>query len=188
MPSAAIHFTQVTDPAEVRQILDLQAQNLAANLSPETRRQQGFVTVRHQPEVLLRMNQAYPSVIAKAGDQLAGYCLVMLRDFGNQVPELIAMFAMLDQLSWQGRPLRSGGWFVMGQVCVAEAYRGQGVFDGMYGKLREVCHPDFDFVITEVAARNTRSLRAHERVGFEPVHIYEDRQSGETWHVIAMTL
>lgn len=181
----ALVFTQVSDDKEVLQILELQAKNLAAALPPDVIASQGFVTVRHDPGVLTQMNRAYPSIIAKDGECLAGYCLVMLREFAPQVPVLTPMFSMLENLSWQGLPLSESRWFVMGQVCVAEAYRGQGVFDGMYLKLREMCRPDFDFVVTEVAARNTRSLRAHQRVGFETIHIYPDETTGEEWHVIA---
>ncbi len=180
-----IVYTQVFNDSEVQQILDLQAQNLAASLTPEAIASQGFVTVKHDPEVLREMNRVYPSVIAKAGDALAGYCLVMPREFAPKVPILAPMFRMLDTLSWQGRSLRESRWFVMGQVCVAEAFRGQGVFDGMYRKLREVCRRDFDFVVTEVAERNTRSMRAHQRVGFETIHTYPDDTTGELWHVIA---
>lgn len=181
----SIRYAQVSTDHEVAQILELQARNLAVNLTPDQIAGQGFVTVRHDPEVLRDMNRAYPSVIAKAGDILAGYCLVMPRDFAPRVPILAPMFAMLETLSWNGRPLRESRWFVMGQVCVAEAFRGQGVFDGMYRHLREVCRRDFDFVVTEVAERNTRSMRAHQRVGFETIHVYPDDTTGELWHVIA---
>lgn len=183
-----IRYTTVQDAQDVGQILDLQAANHPSAISLETARSQGFVTVRHEPDVLLRMNRAYPSVIAKDGERLAGYCLVMPREFGPEVPVLAPMFDLLETLSWRGRPLRDGGWFVMGQVCVAEAYRGQGVFDGLYAKLREVCRTDFDFVVTEIAERNARSLRAHERVGFETIHVYPDATTGEVWHVVAMGL
>ena len=46
----------------------------------------------------------------------------------------------------------------------------------------------FDFTVTEVAARNTRSLRAHARVGFQTLHVYPDPTTGEDWHVIALDL
>ena len=55
----------------------------------------------------------------------------------------------------------------MGQVAVAVGYRGQRVFDRMYAKLRDVYMDRFDFVVTEVSARNKRSLAAHYRVGFK---------------------
>lgn len=183
-----LKFTTVSNAREVEQILALQARNLAPALSAEVLLDQGFLTVQHDPAVLLRMNQAYPSVIAKSGDTLAGYCLVMPREFGAEVPVLTPLFTLLNGLSWRGQPLSWLRWFVMGQVCVAENFRGQGVFDGMYQHLFAVCRRDFDLVLTEVAARNKRSLRAHQRVGFEPVHIYPDTLSGETWHVIGRGL
>ncbi len=180
-----IRYTTVEDSKTLEQILALQACNLPSAISKEQARTQGFVTVKHDPEVLRRMNAAFPSVVAKEGDVLAGYCLVMLREFAPEVPILAPFFERLEQLSWRGRPLSSGGWFVMGQVCVAEAYRGRGVFNGLYRHLADICQPHFDFVVTEVAERNTRSLRAHERVGFETFHIYDDPSTGERWHVIA---
>jgi hypothetical protein len=72
----------------------------------------------------------------------------------------------------------------MGQVCVARAFRGTGVFDGIYQQLRTACSPRFDFVVTETSQRFARSLRAHRRVGFETLHVYPDRppaRSGKSW-------
>ena len=181
---AHITFKTVENPQEVQLILDLQTANHASTVSADTQREQGFVTVRHEPDTLLRMNEAAPSVIAVGEGQLAGYCLMMPRAFGGKIPELVPMFDMLDELDWRGQPLAEQRWFVMGQVCVAEAFRGQGVFDGMYQHLREVYAPDFDCVITEIATRNTRSIRAHERVGFETIHTYTEAVTGEEWAVV----
>ena len=47
--SGSIDFTTVSSPSEVRQILDLQAANLPAVLTPDAMASQGFVTVRHDP-------------------------------------------------------------------------------------------------------------------------------------------
>lgn len=182
-----IHFTTVSTPEEVLQIVDLQAKNLAPALSAETMASQGFLTVRHDPAVLQRMNEAAPAVIAKDGDQLAGYALVMLRAFAPEVPILLPMFEMLDGLSWKNNLLRDNPrWFVMGQICVAEGYRGMGIFDGLYLKMKEMYRPQYDFTVTEVAERNTRSMRAHERVGFQTLHVYPDATTGEVWRVVLL--
>lgn len=183
-----MNYTIVSSPSDVRQILELQAINHVSRLDVEQMRREGFVTVRHDEQVLTKMNEAYPSVIAKDGEQLAGYCLVMLREFAGQIPVLAPMFDQIALLEWKGRSLLQQRWFVMGQVCVAEAYRGMGVFDGMYQKLAEHCRADFDLVITEVAERNARSLRAHTRVGFQTIHQYSDATAGEQWHIIALPL
>lgn len=186
MQNRRVHFTTVTTDKELQQIIELQKRNLPPALTPEAMASQGFVTVRHDLAVLQRMNSAYPSVLAKDGEQLAGYCLMMPREFVADLPILAPMMEKLVTLSWQGQGLRDNPrWFIMGQVSVAAAYRGQGVFDGLYHHLRAVYKAQFDFVVTEIAARNLRSRRAHERVGFRDLQVYADLESGETWHITA---
>ena len=170
-------------------MLDLQAKNHVSTVSPAVAQEQGFVTVKHDPAVLQHMNAVAPSIIAKDGDRVVGYALVMPRSFAAHVPILQPMFDLLDTLSWNGADLRTHPrWFVMGQICVAEGYRGMGVFDGMYQKMRELYRTDYDYVITEIAERNTRSIRAHERVGFETLHTFSDIVAGEDWRVVLLTM
>jgi len=180
-----IKFSSVATSEEVTQMLDLQAINHVSKVSPAVAQEQGFVTVKHKPLVLQRMNEVSPSIIAKDGGRVVGYALVMPRSFAVDIPILQPMFDLLDTLSWHGIPLHDNPrWFAMGQICVAEGYRGMGVFDGMYLKMKEVCQIDYDFVITEIAERNIRSIRAHERVGFETLHTFSDQVAGEDWRVV----
>jgi hypothetical protein len=74
----------------------------------------------------------------------------------------------------------------MGQICVAEGYRGTGIFDGLYRTLANTYRSVYDFTVTEVAERNTRSRRAHGRVGFRSLYSYSDSVAGEVWHVIVL--
>jgi GNAT superfamily N-acetyltransferase len=150
---------------------------------------EGFVTVRHDPSVLLRMNEAAPAIIAKAAGHVVGYALVMPRSFAADVPILRPLFELLDTLSWKGVSLRDNTrWFVMGQICIAAGYRGRGIFDGLYALMAEKYRDRFDLTVTEVAARNTRSLRAHAHAGFQTLHVYPDATTGEEWHVVALDL
>ena len=182
-----IRFTTVETADEVRQIADLQAANLRSALAPEAIASQGYVTVRHDPGVLARMNAAAPAVIAKDAARVVGYALVMPRAFASEVPILAPLFAMLDAMAWRGAPLRDRSrWFVMGQVCIAEGYRGRGLLDGLYRAMADAYRDRYDFTVTEVAARNTRSLRAHARVGFETLEVYPDASTGEEWHIIVL--
>lgn len=184
-----IQFATVSTADEVGEILELQARNLPAALAPDARASQGFVTVRHDPSVLLRMNQATPAIVAKAAGRVVGYALVMPREFAADVPILRGFFETLDTLSWKGVPLRDNPrWFVMGQICVAGGYRGLGIVDGLYRSMAERYGDRFDFTVTEVAARNPRSLRAHARAGFQTLHVYADATTGEEWHVIVLGL
>jgi len=185
-PSTAPRTCLVTCREELERILRLQAANLRDHVSPEQAAREGFVTVAHTLEVLERMHALAPSVIAKDGEKLAGYALVMPVEARTFVPILEPMFQLLETLSWRGRPLREYRYYVMGQVCVAEAYRGQGVFDALYREHRASYGARFDCTVTEVATRNTRSMRAHARVGFERIETYRD--ATDEWAVIALGL
>ena len=185
--SGSIEFTTVSTPEQVSEILELQAGNHPSALTAETMAREGFVTVRHEPSVLRRMNQVAPAIIAKAACRVVGYALVMPRSFAADVPILRPLFELLDTLSWKGVSLRDNPrWFVMGQICIADDYRGIGIFEGLYRTMAETYRDRFDFTVTEVAARNPRSLRAHARVGFQALHVYPDASTGEEWHVIAL--
>lgn len=185
MKSTQIEYATVASEPEVEQILALQAENHRSRVDPQTAREQGFTSVRHDPAVLQAMNRDFPSAIARCGDDLAGYCLMMPQAYRERVPELAPMFQMLERLVWRDEPLLGNPrWFVMGQVCVAAAYRGRGVFDGLYRQLRAAYADRFDFTVTEISQRNARSLRAHRRVGFETVHVYDDPHADETWEVV----
>jgi hypothetical protein len=185
-PTTPLQTCLVTRREELEQILQLQVGNLRDRVSPEQAVRQGFLTVAHTLDVLERMHALAPSVIAKDGERLAGYALVMPVEARGFIPILEPMFQLFERLSWRGRPLSAYRYYVMGQVCVAEAYRGQGVFDALYREHRASYGGRFDCTVTEVATRNTRSMRAHLRVGFEVLETYRDAM--DEWAVIALAL
>jgi ribosomal protein S18 acetylase RimI-like enzyme len=173
---------QTETKEELLQILQLQQLYLAGHNSSEEEKEQGFVTVHHTLEKLEHLHTLSPSVIVKDSDSVIAYALVMLKEAGGLIPELLSMFQMLQTLSWKGKPLKQYRYYVMGQVCVDKPYRGQGVFQMLYDKHKELMQPNYDFVITEIATRNTRSIRAHEKAGFELLHRFKDEK--EEWDIV----
>jgi hypothetical protein len=170
----AVVVSQVRERAELEQILELQHQNLAPQLSPEEAHSQGFVTAVHTPDILAQMHALAPSIIAKDGARVIAYALTMLVEARTFVPILEPMFQSFETLDWQGKPLNQSRFYVMGQVCVAAGHRGQGVFDALYQGHKEHYSSRFELIVTEIATRNTRSLRAHERVGFRSLGTQRD--------------
>ncbi len=175
-----IKLAETTD--ELKQILDLQEQNHCDNVSIERRTTDGFVTVRHNLEMLTEMNSRAKQVIAVHEGKVVAYSLVMLEDFKDMIPVLIPMFKVFESLEYQGKVLSDWPYYVMGQICIAETYRGTGLFKALYKKHKEVYSPRFDLCLTEVASNNPRSLRAHHKQGFETVQTYRD--IGNEWHVL----
>jgi ribosomal protein S18 acetylase RimI-like enzyme len=154
---------------ELEQILDLQRENLARNLTPEQIAAQGFVTVEHSLDVLKKMHAIAPSIVAMDGHALAGYALVMPAECRSWIPILQPMFQRLESLG-----LFRQRFYVMGQICVASRWRGQGIFDLLYRAHRRHLGPSYECTVTEVATRNERSMRAHVRVGFTVIDRYRD--------------
>ncbi len=179
----AVEITVAASTDELRQILVLQRQNLASNISTEILESQGFVTVEHTLGLLEKMNAAVPQTIAKDGAAVVGYALVMTKEFRTDIPVLEPMFAKLPQINYQGKAISEYRFYVMGQICIDEAYRGQGVFDQLYNGQKKQLAGQYDLCVTEVAVRNKRSLKAHQRVGFQSVMQYT-APDGEIWHVL----
>lgn len=150
----------------LRKILRLQAQNLRQNLTAAQQVAQGFVTFRYDLGLLREMNDALPHVVALAGDELAGYALSTTEAICRKNDLLRPLVERLDTMALDGRPFPEIPYYVIGQVCVAEAFRGQGVFDGLYQTHRARYAGRFDAVVTEISVHNTRSMAAHRRVGF----------------------
>ena len=155
-------------------ILELQALNLKDNLPDEIGRTEGFLTVQHSMELLKEMNDHLSHIIAVDGETVVGYALSMVHEMNEQLPVLQPMFETLQAITYKGQPLYLSSFYIMGQVCIAKEYRGQGLLKALYEKHRTCYASRFDYFITEVSKRNTRSLHAHLKSGFQILHEYTD--------------
>jgi len=176
------HPTLTSSTEELQQILILQEENLLHHVDEKEIQSQGFVTLRHNLDILHQMHGLAPTVIIKDGNKVVAYALTMLPECRHLIPDLEPMFSLLDKLSWKGQPLKADSFYVMGQVCVAKQYRGLGLFDDLYWHHRRIFQSKFDLVITEIATRNHRSIGAHKRVGFKAIHTHRDEL--DEWIVV----
>ena len=166
---------------ELRQILRLQKNNLPKAISLEEKTKEGFVTVSHTLDLLKRMQEACPHTIVKDGQNVIGYALSMHPSFGQEIEVLKPMFREIKALIPNGQ-----SYIVMGQICIAKPYRGQGVFRKLYRKMSALVQHDFDAIITEVDSSNTRSLQAHYAIGFKDLKCYSS--GGQDWHLIILNV
>ena len=176
-----LFYTTAKNDKDLKEILQLQKRNLEASITTDESQKEGFVTVDHDFDLLAKMNVPFPHIIAK-DEVVVGYALVMQRSFANDIPVLIPMFEQINSIDYNGKLLAQEKYFIMGQVCISKGYRGQGLFRGLYEKMRDEMSPHFKYVITEVSERNQRSLRAHLKVGFKDVKQYE--ADGEKWIIL----
>lgn len=174
-----VTYKKVTNKEELQQILNLQEQNLPGNLTLFQRTNQGFVTVKHNLDLLAKMNETCPHSVAIFKDKVVGYALSMTRNFDNEIEVLKPMFNRLTKI----RP--TSNYIVMGQICIDKDFRKQGIFRGLYNYMKnEVCSNVFDEIITEIDNINTRSLNAHFSVGFKELVTY--KSNGQDWIIVTL--
>ncbi|KIA86827.1 GNAT family N-acetyltransferase [Flavobacterium sp. AED] len=173
-----IIYKRASSLDELEQIRTLQLQNSSQNITSEEKLQEGFVTVQHTIALLEQMNSACAHIIAKDNDIVVGFALVMLSSFRNEIEVLIPMFERIDGLVPKDKT-----FVVMGQICVDKNYRKQGIFRGLYHFYRKELQHEFDYLISEVATINLRSMQAHEAIGFKTIDNYEEEDT--VWNIIA---
>ncbi|MBO9639722.1 MAG: GNAT family N-acetyltransferase [Siphonobacter aquaeclarae] len=180
-----MEFTLARTREDVEQIHALMYANVLSGITPEEANDQGFVTFQYDLGTLWELNRQAPHVIARDGDRLAGYALTALPEAVAHLPMFVPFLNTLATLSYKGNPLKESRFYLMGQVCVAKDYRGRGVFDGLYQHHRETYRDRFDYLITDISIRNTRSQAAHQRVGFQTIHTFEDTsETKDVWRIV----
>lgn len=177
-----IQYKLTSTKEELEQILELQQKNIPQNISSQEQQKQGFVTVQHTFEVLEKMHNSQPHIIATYNNRVIGYTLCMLQEFKNDVPVLIPMFNQINKMI----PLLKNeiNYVVMGQVCIDKAYRKKGVFRGLYNFMKQNISDKYNAIITEVDVKNVRSSNAHKAVGFEVINIYQS--NNQDWELILL--
>ena len=174
-----VEYVQASSPFELEQILKLQQANLPFNLSKHIQQKEGFLTVEHTMDILLKLNQEFPHTLAKSNNKVVGYALSMDPKFKNEIPILKPLFEKIEAMS-----VAQKRYIIMGQICIDSTFRKIGIFRGLYQKMKEFTSDRYDYILTEVDARNERSLNAHLAVGFEIIKRYNTKE--KTWNVIAL--
>ena len=162
----------VSTDMELDQIAALSLANLATEISAETKAREGFVTWVYTASVLRELHRIASSVVAMDGDVLAGYALTLTADSEAVYPLMGDMLRRMHTVVYDGRPLSDYPCYIMGQICVAAPYRGQGVVGQLYEGHRASFGGAYDLLVTEISRANPRSSKAHAKVGFEVVETF----------------
>ncbi|GGG37186.1 hypothetical protein GCM10011414_03220 [Croceivirga lutea] len=161
-----VYYKRAETVRELEQILKIQNENLPNALTKPEIENEGFVTVCHTLEQLIEMNTAFPHTIAVYKESVVGYALSMPKEFGAEIEVLKPMFKKINEV------YSDKSYIVMGQICITKAYRGKGLFRGLYSAMQDFTKPKFEAIITEVDTKNTRSINAHSAIGFKELTRY----------------
>jgi len=173
-----IIYKKAETTLELYQILELQQINILDSISKEESETEGFVTVKHDFEILNAMNNKCAHTIAKSNGNIIGYALSMVKEFKEEIAILKPMFKEIENSVDSNL-----SYITMGQICIDKTFRKQGVFRGLYSAMKEHVKHEFDVIITEVDKKNTRSLNAHQAIGFELLKTY--KTNNQEWALLS---
>lgn len=179
-----IKITKATSDVEIQGIVELQKINLKKNLSPEEREQFGFVTLEYDFDFVKEMSAAHHHIIAKEGDNVVGYCLLMDRSKNHLMKEGAGIFPIFHELNYKGQRLGDINYVSVGQVCVHRDFSGQGILGKMYAAYKEAYQDFYDLAMTDVYFNNKRSIVGHQKAGFEIIHRFDEPDAGEPWDIL----
>ncbi|WP_341226223.1 GNAT family N-acetyltransferase [uncultured Arcticibacterium sp.] len=179
-----IEIVKAKRDEDLRGILALQAANLRQNLSQEEMETQGFVTLEYDFDFLKVMPANNHHIIAKDGDKVVGYVLLMDRSTNHLMKEGAGIFPIFHEVVYKGKQFGDTNYVSVGQVCVDKNYAGQGLMRRMYNQYRDSYKGIYDLAMTDVSSKNARSLNAHLKTGFEIVKTFDEPDAGEPWEII----
>jgi ribosomal protein S18 acetylase RimI-like enzyme len=167
---------------ELLGLKQLQTNNLRRLIGEEEAMKEGFVTSEYTIELLQQMHEVHPSIIVKEGEEVVGYTIVTNKVVYGAHPELDHLFNTLDATEYKGVPLKNSNYIMIGQVCVAKAHRGQGWVPKMYAYYKKLHSKEYTYLVTDISQANKRSIRMHQKIGFETIGVIE--QVGTGWDIV----
>ena len=167
---------------ELKGLKNLQNANLRRLIGEEEAMKEGFVTSEYSLELLEKMHQEHPSIIAKEGDEVVGYVIVTNKSVLGEHDEIDHLFHTVDEMEFNGELLKNCTYILVGQLCVGKSHRGQGLVQAMYKYYKENFSQQYQYLVTDISQANPRSIKAHKKSGFETIGVIE--QVGTGWDIV----
>ena len=179
-------FERALTDRRLNQILDLQKRNLKKYLSDSERKSQGFLTAEHTFEQFKKINDAEPCVVIVDKGIVVAYTIAMLESATTDMPVFDDLFSTVASLTYKNLPMTSYKYIFVGQLCIDKNYRGQGLAEKLYVFYKEELKAKYDFALTDISEHNPRSLKAHQKSGFEVIHTFFDSFTESNWNIVVM--
>ena len=167
---------------ELTGLKQLQTNNLRRLIGEEEAMKEGFVTSEYTLSLLQQMHAIHPSIIVKEAAEVVGYTIVTNKAVYGAHGELDHLFNTLDATKYKGALLKNSNYILIGQVCVAKAHRGMGWVPKMYDYYKKLHAQNYTYLVTDISQANKRSIRMHQKIGFETIGVIE--QVGTGWDIV----
>ena len=161
-----MELRKIRNESELVQVHKLLEENLKQNLSYQERKQQGFITINYSLNSLIKLNKITPTIVAIDESKVIGYALSANRNCKGLHKFLDMVIAEVDKTFYNKDLLLESDYVVVGQLCVAKAYRRRGVSQKIYQEFKQEFHQTHPYCLTGVDALNKGSIESHKKCGF----------------------
>lgn len=175
-----VQIQLATTDKELVGVLALQQANLRKNISEDEALTEGFLMAEYDFEFLSLLQEKSPGIIAKDGEMVVGYSLVALPETARHHPLLADLVKNIERCVFDGKPVED--YVIVAQLCVSKDYRGQDLVQKLYGSFRDHYANQYDYCVTDVAQANARSLKAHQKRGFQVIDTLN--YGGIAWDIV----
>ncbi|MFZ2149932.1 MAG: GNAT family N-acetyltransferase [Minisyncoccia bacterium] len=171
---------------DIIEIIRLQQENLAPNVSGKEKQEQGFVSVETSEQLLKEIIKQEGIVVARLEGKVVGYLIPMsVEHTVQQVSMLDPFIEKLQTLTFDDKPLKDYKYCILTQVCVDKKYRGRGILEKLYGELKTKLSDKYELGVSEISSNNPRSLHVHlNKIGLKVAEQYS--AEGKDWHIVIL--
>lgn len=170
-PRTALVFRRA-ESADFESLVSLQNSNLASNLSDDQRRD-GFLSVSFSAKQFADMNDDLCVVVGTQEKVVKAFLCASTVEFNKPFALPKTMIDRFPQAIYDSKPLSDWLVCIAGPVCIDAALRGQGVLEMLYDCFYDIAPPQYELATVFVSADNTRSIRAHEKLGMRIVDEFD---------------
>ena len=158
---------------DIAGVLELQSKYLYANLTEEQRKK-GFVTTPFTIGQIIDIIAEGGLFLALDQEEVVAYIYAGSWTYFQQWPIFSYMIARLPQLNFNDKIITVDNSFQYGPICIAEAYRGQGLINKLFEAMRIVFSLKYPISMTFINKVNVISERAHtQKLGWEIIDNFE---------------
>jgi hypothetical protein len=157
------------------------------NLSEEEKRKWGFVSLGTSPEILKEIIEKEGLFVAKEGNKLIGYLIVMEVETAKNVPFFGPLINYIQNIKINNKYLSDYKYCIIAQICISKEFRGSGLLEKLYSYIKNKLSTKYEIGVGEINAINFRSLAAHiNKIGFKVIGEYSFQN--EKWYVVYLNL
>jgi hypothetical protein len=158
---------------DIHQVIALQKQNLFANLS-ETEREDGFVTTPFTYAQIREIIGQKGLFVTEIEGEIIAYAFAGSWKYFSQWKMFKVMVASFPKLVFNGKRINTRTSFQYGPICIDKKFRGNGVLQSLFEKMRLEMIKKYPISITFINKENKRSIYAHtQKLHWEIIDKFE---------------